>query len=128
MKQLTPSFVVILPLIRSNCPNNRVAALRPPCPRAGNRRKRRLISKYPTHILQPVAKQHKISSRQDGDTRNGHIDDQHDQGRVQITAAFSSGNLAPELLQNTLTDVTDITGGTLLASAMDLVDSPLLTV
>ena len=41
---------------------------------------------------------------------------------------FSSGNLAPELLQNTLTDVTDITGGTLLASAMDLVDSPLLTV
>lgn len=48
LKQLTPSFVVILPLIRSNCPNNRVAALRPPCPRAGNRRKRRLISKYPT--------------------------------------------------------------------------------
>ena len=75
-----------------------------------------------------MAKQHKISSRQDGDTGNGHIDDQHDQGRVQITAAFSSGNLAPELLQNTLTDVTDITGGTLLASAMDLVDSPLLTV
>lgn len=49
-----------------------------------------------------MAKQHKISSRQDGDTRNGHIDDQHDQGRVQITAAFSSGNLAPELLQTHL--------------------------
>ena len=40
--------LISIPLIRSNCPNNRVAALRPPCPRAGNRRKRRLISKYPT--------------------------------------------------------------------------------
>ena len=68
-----------------------------------------------SHILQPVAKHHKISSRHDGDTKNGHIDDQHDQGRIQITAAFSSGDFAPKLPQSTLTDVTGIPGGTLLA-------------
>ena len=42
------------------------------------------------------------------------IDEQHNQGRVQIAAALASGYLAPQLPQSALANVPDIPGGALL--------------
>lgn len=65
------------------------------------------------HIFQPGVQRHKISSGKGDDTQDGYIDEQHNQGRIQIAAALASGDLAPQMLQCTIADIPDVPGGAL---------------